>query len=249
MRAASTPSPDGPDDGPYDGPYDGPLHDPVGGALRGHHASYAVSAGSAVRYHPDVAPFAALAPDPGPGDWADLAQLLGPGGGAALIAPPPLPDGWSELMSFRGLRMVAPDARALRVTSDDLDATTLHPDRDGQEVADLVRRTEPGPFGPRTMELGRFLGVRQDGQLVALAGERMHPLGWTEISAVCTDPSARGQGLATRLVAAVTAGIHARGEGAFLHVLETNTAAVRVYERLGFTVHRTVHIVVVTPPP
>ncbi len=203
-----------------------------------------------MRYHRDIAPFAALAPDPGSGDWADLAELLGPDDGAALMDPPALPGGWSALMTFSVLRMVsaAPGAAA-SVVGDDIEVTTLHTDRDADEVADLVRRTEPGPFGPRTMELGRFVGMRQQGRLVAMAGERMHPPGWTEVSAVCTDPSARGRGLASRLVAAVTAGIHARGEGAFLHVLETNAAAVGVYARLGFTVHRTVPVVVVSPPP
>ncbi len=226
----------------------------MGDALRGHHASYAVSFGSALRYHPDMGPFAALAPDPGPGDWADLARLVGPDDGVALMEPPPLPDGWSAPMTFRTLRMASPGPgpgpgpKAPRVSGDDGEVVALHTESDGDEVTDLVRRTEPGPFGPRTMELGHFLGVRQQGRLVAMAGERMHPRGWTEISAVCTDPSARGQGLASRLVAAVTAGIHARGEGAFLHVLATNQGAARVYAGLGFTVHRTLDIVVVRPP-
>jgi predicted GNAT family acetyltransferase len=106
-------------------------------------------------------------------------------------------------------------------------------------MLDLVARTEPGPFRKRTIELGTYLGIRRDGRLIAMAGERLHPPGWTEISAVCTDPGYRGHGLATRLVRAVAAGIRARGETPFLHAAADNTYAIRMYERLGFTLRRT----------
>ncbi|MGW4668758.1 GNAT family N-acetyltransferase [Streptosporangium sandarakinum] len=101
-------------------------------------------------------------------------------------------------------------------------------------MLDLVARTQPGPFWPRTCELGTYLGVRDNGTLVAMAGERLRPPGWTEISAVCTAPEARGQGHAARLVSALVARIAARGERPFLHVAGTNTGAIALYERLGF---------------
>ena len=85
---------------------------------------------------------------------------------------------------------------------------------DVPEMLDLVERTQPGPFLARTVELGTYLGIRRDGRLVAMAGERLHPPGFTEISAVCTDAAYRGQGLATRLVRAVAAGIRRRGRDA-----------------------------------
>ena len=66
-----------------------------------------------------------------------------------------------------------------------------------------------------------------------MAGERLHPEGWTEISAVCTDEDWRGHGLAGRLIQAVGAGIRARGEIPFLHALATNPA-IGLYEKLGF---------------
>jgi predicted GNAT family acetyltransferase len=105
-------------------------------------------------------------------------------------------------------------------------------------MLDLVRRTKPGPFLSRTIELGNYLGIRRDGALVAMAGERLHPPGWTEISAVCTDVAFRGQGLAARLVKAVAAGIRHRGETPFLHAAGNNTNAIRLYQTLGFTLRR-----------
>ena len=61
----------------------------------------------------------------------------------------------------------------------------------------------------------------------------MHPPGWTEISAVCTDPAHRGQGLAARLVRAVAVGIREHGDVPFLHAAADNHAGIRLYERLG----------------
>jgi GNAT superfamily N-acetyltransferase len=109
---------------------------------------------------------------------------------------------------------------------------------DVPEMLDLTARTEPGPFLPRTYELGTYLGIRRRGRLVALAGERLHPDGWTEISAVCTDEAWRGQGLATRLIRAVGAGIRARGDIPFLHAVATNPA-IGLYEQLGFRLRKT----------
>ena len=117
---------------------------------------------------------------------------------------------------------------------------------DVPEMIDLVVRTEPGPFLPRTVELGDYLGIRRGGALVAMAGERMRPQGWTEISAVCTDPDYRGQGLASRLMGALIAAIQLRSERVFLHVLATNTGAIGLYEELGFRVRETATLTVVT---
>jgi predicted GNAT family acetyltransferase len=107
-------------------------------------------------------------------------------------------------------------------------------DRDAADMLALATLTEPGPFLPRTHHMGRFFGIRIDGRLAAMAGERFHFPGYTEVSAVCTHPDFRGRGLARRLSRHVAAGIAARGETAFLHAWKSNDAAIALYRSLGF---------------
>ncbi len=102
-------------------------------------------------------------------------------------------------------------------------------------MMDLIKRTEPGPFFPRTIELGGYLGLRIDGELVAMAGRRINPPGWVEISAVCTAPNHRGNGYAARLVRAVAAGIRDENQLPFLHASGENVNAIRLYESMGFS--------------
>ena len=112
----------------------------------------------------------------------------------------------------------------------------------------LVELTQPGPFRPRTIELGHYFGVFDDGELIAMAGERLQTPEFTEVSAVCTHPSARGRGLAAALSHHVATGILARGQTPILHVAEANVSARRVYERLGFVVRRELEFVAVETP-
>ncbi|GAA1096859.1 MULTISPECIES: GNAT family N-acetyltransferase [Kitasatospora] len=213
-----------------------PLDNPVRAALAGPHALFAGRFGRLLHYPADVTPFLGMPDEPGAEDWADAAVLAGPGGHvvtAAVSVPPPAD--WQVTFRIEGIQLVdegvaaAPDPEAVRLGPADV-----------PEMLALVERTRPGPFLPRTVELGSYLGIRRDGVLVAMAGERFHPPGHTEISAVCTDDAHRGQGLGTRLVRAVAAGIRARGERPFLHVAEDNTGALRLYESLGFRVRRSV---------
>lgn len=141
------------------------------------------------------------------------------------------PDNWEVVSEFEGVQMTAQHVAAI----DDPDAVERGDD-DVPEMLELVRETDPGPFLKRTIELGRYLEIRRGGELVAMAGERLHFEGWREVSVVCTAPSHRGQGLASRLVSALVSGIHERSERAFLNVLSTNTDAIRLYEQLGFCV-------------
>ncbi|MFJ8750147.1 GNAT family N-acetyltransferase [Streptomyces sp. NPDC102441] len=212
-----------------------PLDNPARASLTGPHAHFAERYGRILRYHPDVTPWLALPDVPDPQDWADVAALAGPGASVTLTAfrePPPAD--WEIVFQAEGVQLVDESVDA----APDPEAVLLGP-ADVPDMLALVERTRPGPFLPRTVELGTYLGIRRAGVLVAMAGERLHPPGWTEISAVCTDSSVRGQGLATRLVRAVAHGVRERGETPFLHAAASNTSAIRLYESLGFTLRRT----------
>jgi predicted GNAT family acetyltransferase len=119
---------------------------------------------------------------------------------------------------------------------------------DSPEMLALARLTEPGPFEAETWRMGRFFGVRRDGRLVAMAGQRMHPPGFVELSGVCTHPDARGEGLATRLTNHVTRAILAGGETPFLHAWADNTGAIALYERLGYRMYRQMNVAVFARP-
>ncbi|MFR0355886.1 GNAT family N-acetyltransferase [Streptomyces sediminimaris] len=215
------------------------LDDPVGESLRGHHCPLGRRLGRAAAYLPEVATFCAVSADPGPADWADLARLLGPGGFADMFSSPavPPPD-WEQVFVLEGRQMVLPDGSGPG-QADVSDVVELGAS-DGPDMLALVARTRPGPFRPRTHELGTYLGIRDSGRLVAMAGERLRPPGWAEISAVCTAPEARGKGHAARLVGALVARVLARDERPFLHVAEANTGAITLYERLGFETRKPV---------
>jgi ribosomal protein S18 acetylase RimI-like enzyme len=215
------------------GPSSLPLDNPAFASLAGPHARFAERRGNAARYPVDVSPFVALPASPDAQDWADLAALAGPGALVPLVGARELPSAWEPGFLIPGVQLVDESV----VTSPDDEAIRLTP-ADVPEMLALVDRTRPGPFLPRTIELGTYLGIRRGGQLIAMAGERMHPPGWTEISAVCTDPAYRGQGLGTRLVHAVAYGIRERGDTPFMHAAADNTNAIRLYESLGFRLRR-----------
>ncbi|WP_067170420.1 GNAT family N-acetyltransferase [Microtetraspora niveoalba] len=212
------------------------LDDPVGESLRGLHAHLARRLGRTATYLPGVATFAAVSADPDAAEWADLARLLGRGELADMFSRPatPPPD-WEPVFVLEGRQMIWPDSGRPGHPHAETDTGVVELEADSvPEMLDLVARAQPGPFWPRTHELGTYLGIRDNGTLVAMAGERLRPPGWTEISAVCTAPEARGRGHAARLVSALVARIVSRNERPFLHVAEANTGAIALYERLGF---------------
>ncbi|MFI5972002.1 GNAT family N-acetyltransferase [Streptomyces sp. NPDC051452] len=219
------------------------LDNAVWAALAGPHAHLAERHGRAARYRPDTYDCAALADPADPAAWSDLHTLVGPGNTVRIKSVRQVPDGWEIVAAGAGVQLVDTGLRA----EADPQAVRLGL-ADVPEILDLVGRTRPGPFLRRTVEMGTYLGIRHGGRLVALAGERLRLPGWTEISAVCTDPGHRGRGLATRLVRAVAAGIRDRGETPFLHAAADNTRAVRLYESIGFAPRRRSPILRVRAP-
>lgn len=221
------------------------LDNPVYAALSGAHARFAQVRGRARRYPIDVAPLFALPSQPSARDWQDAAGLVVSGTYAAVLhSGAERPPGWTTIRTFDVVQMIG--ERVIGV--DCLQAISVGA-TDVPEMLELVAETEPGPFLNRTIELGRYLGIRCHGALVAMAGERLRFDGWTEISGVCTLPTHRDHGLASRLVGALIAGIQLRSQRAFLHVLSTNTTAIRLYQELGFRARRSAAITVMTPEP
>jgi ribosomal protein S18 acetylase RimI-like enzyme len=219
-------------------PDEAPLENPVYSALCGPQARFAEARGRVRRYQPDVAPFLGLPAEPTAQDWLDAAELLGPGSFAAVaLAGAQPPPGWRTAGELDLVQMVGEHARGVPCP----EAVELGAE-DVREMLELIARTEPGPFLARTVELGDYIGIHADGALVAMAGERMRVEGWTEISAVCTDPGHRGRGLASRLMGELVARIHARSEGVFLHALATNAGAIRLYQELGFRVRQSARL-------
>ena len=221
-----------------------PLDNPARAALLGPQAHLAERCGAVLRYAADISSFVGLPDEPGRSDWSDLAKLTGAGGVAATAGVPAVPPaGWQLLMTVDAVQLTGELVAAIP----DAEAIPLGP-ADVPEMLDLVARTRPGPFLPRTIVLGGYVGIRRDGALVAMAGERLRPPGWAEISAVCTDPAFRGKGLAARLTLAVAAAITARGEQPFLHAASDNVAALKLYESLGFRLRRPATFVVARAP-
>jgi len=216
-----------------------PLDDPVRTALAGPQRAIAARAGRVARYPADIGPFGALPDDPTDADWRDLASLTP--GSVVLVGAVEPPAGWRG-PRLGGLQMVLPDDVELPAPAVD----PLGP-ADVDAMIALVERTRPGPFERRTIELGRYIGVHEGDELVAMAGERMRPPGWTEISAVCVAPERRGQGLARRVVSAVVAGIRDRGDRAMLHVAAHNDGAIALYESMGFVRRREITLSLLAP--
>jgi predicted GNAT family acetyltransferase len=219
-----------------------PLDRPVWSALTGRHAHLAQGdPHSALRYPSDIEPFGAT-PDDRPAQLQALGALTARDNAVALverhrvIAPSGLVAMIEEPVHQMTARRLAPP--------EDVDGVVELGDADAAGMQALAELTQPGPFHARTHMLGGFVGVRENGRLIAMTGERMRAPGFTEISAVCTHPDARGRGLAARLMRVVAHRIVARGEELFLHVYPHNGSAIAVYERLGFRHRATLHLTV-----
>lgn len=214
-------------------------------SLTGPHAHLAIG-NDLVRHYPrDVSPFVGVRSWHDPEVWDAVAALLpGEQVGISFTDPVELPAGWEIVGQGAGVQLVETDRLPTRP---DDEAVLLGAD-DAPEMLALVARNQPGPFLPRTYVMGRYIGIRREGRLVAMAGERLHPEGWTEISAVATDVEHRGQGLASRLVLDVAHHIRERGDRAMMHAAASNTGAIRIYERLGFDLRRRTEFVAVQVP-
>jgi ribosomal protein S18 acetylase RimI-like enzyme len=202
--------------------------------LTGPHARFASGTGAVRRYARGFSPIVGFA-DPGRPDFDALAALCDPGepfycDGWSGAAPP----GW-DIGADTTMFKMAWDG-ALPGEDEAPDAIALG-NAQREEAMALTALTRPGPFGPRTIELGDYFGIVDGGKLVAMAGERMHAGALREISGVCTHPDFQGRGFARRLMRKLVRRQVLRGETPFLHVMRDNEAARALYERMGFRTH------------
>jgi len=220
------------------------LDRPVWATLRDQ-SHWGLGDGRARRFEPDINCFAATS-DESADSLRALAALVQPGDDRVYVLQVPpiaVPSGLQAAKVAQGVQMVA----TRRLQADD--KAQVLGDADAPEMLTLAALTQPGPFLARTHTMGRFIGLRVNGRLAAMAGERLRFPGHVELSGVCTHPDFRGRGLARRLSAAVAADIQRRGEQPFLHAWSMNIAAIALYESLGFEVRTAVHVAVLQRGP
>jgi GNAT superfamily N-acetyltransferase len=230
-----------------------PFENPVWNALHSVHSGLAVGDRTAVAYPADVAPFAALA-DTRHSDLVPLEPLIAPGDHVYIIGAEPQPT--------KNLR-VGPVVPCLQmflnvsptVASSSDSPASLWPQScenippilrmtpaDAPDMVALTDLAFPGFFRPRTYAMGTYYGVRLDGQLVAMAGERLAVDEYRELSAVCTHPNHVGRGYARRLMHRLIRDHAEAGLKSYLHVRTNNSRAIPIYERMGFAAARTVTV-------
>lgn len=225
-----------------------PLDNIIWHALTTRQKEFAQVCGETRRFVADVGPLAGFS-EPGDKNYEALAELAGEGVIALFLESPFQPrPGWRVIKGAPLIQMVYRDGVVMDGAAPDASSSLVQPlgGADNDEMIALATLTQPGPFGPRTRELGSFFGIRQQGKLVAMAGERMKVSGHTEISAVCTHPHHLGKGHAAALINKVMQGIIARGETPFLHSRGDNKRAIELYTRLGFRERWSGHFVVLT---
>jgi len=222
-----------------------PLDNVIWQALTTRQAQFAETFNTARRFIREVTSLAAFG-EPSIEGYASLAGLVGERGTSAVFLDKPYQarDGWEYVGGASLLEMVcengSADASSCNHTPEMIELGV----QDSPEMVELTALTKPGPFGTRTHELGYYVGIREGGKLVAMAGERLKVPGYTEVSAVCTHSDHGGKGYARALMLDVMKRIRERGEKPFLHVRQDNTRAVGLYEKLGFKTRVVLHYAV-----
>jgi ribosomal protein S18 acetylase RimI-like enzyme len=225
-----------------------PLENVIWQALTTRQAHFAESCDGARRFLREVTLLSAFH-EPGDDGYSSLARLAGPGGTAAIFLDRPYAarPGWEYIAGAPLLQMVCENGvHSHASASEALESRIVELGaEDSPDMLALTSLTKPGPFSTRTHELGYYVGIREGGKLVAMAGERLKAPGYTEVSAVCTHPDHVGKGYAAALMSEVMHAIRKRGEKPFLHVRSDNARAIALYERLGFRIRWEGHFAVI----
>jgi ribosomal protein S18 acetylase RimI-like enzyme len=188
----------------------------------------------------EVSPFIGLK-EPTESNFQLLYDTLPFAGFFNLISPEEIsiPAPWKVAKHIKVLQMVQNKPLATIATSHEIIDLGEH---NVPEMLALTQLTNPGPFATRTIDFGYYQGIFSNDELVAMAGQRMNPYQYAEISAVCTHPDHLGKGYAKQLLLNQTQRIKAAGNTPFLHVLSANERAIQVYETMGFETRRELSI-------
>jgi ribosomal protein S18 acetylase RimI-like enzyme len=213
-----------------------PLDTPIWTALTTKQAQLAHTSALARRFQPEMTLLGALAVNTAMA-FDSLAQLIQRDSvNLYFISPPQIPTGWEIVRAVELRQMVQetetppPDPQR-SATPEIIELTPA----DVPEMSVVYTATRPGRMlCPRIQKLGQFLGVREEGKLVAMGGLRLHIAGYREITTVATRPGHEGRGYATAVVRALVERVRLRGERPFLTVRTDNTRAIEIYRRLGF---------------
>ena len=223
-----------------------PLDRQIGSALTGRHAEFAESNAMAIRYAPDIHPFA-CGLDDGAESMRAVAALASPGDTQILlqsdeIVPPP---SFVISVTAEAVQMVA--VGPVPVIEDE--RIVKLGEADAADMLELATLTKPGPFTMRALALGNFWGIREKGHLIAMAGERLKVAGMTEVSGVCTHPDFRSKGLGKLMTQYAAGKISATQELPFLHTYSSNRPAIVLYEKIGFRIRTSMHVALMTRHP
>jgi ribosomal protein S18 acetylase RimI-like enzyme len=211
------------------------LENPIWQAATTRQRHLAYGEGPARRFFSEVLPMAALENHSSEA-VAALTAIVAPGERVWIFEEPPRldPQQWRETTRIPGFQMACDRLLSEAGRSNGPASVMLDPVADAEKIVALKEIAFPGFFGPRTPEMGRYRGIHVNGELVAMAGERLALPGYREVSAICTHPAHLGHGYAQRLTREATAAILGDGDIPFLHVAGGNGAAIHIYEQLGF---------------
>jgi predicted GNAT family acetyltransferase len=217
------------------------LDRPIWSSLATRHLEFSLGSGHARRYLPALLPFVAV-PDEGGESLASIANLFNSGEQLITLQKPEpaVPASLQVIMRAHAVQMVA----ATPMTAFDDERIVPLTERDSAEMLDLATVTRPGPFTLKAQRLGRFWGVKLEGRLVAMAGERWTQPGFTELSGVCTHPDLQGKGFGRLMSRFVAGQIAASGDTPYLHCYATNSNAIALYRSIGFELRSEMHVAV-----
>ena len=218
------------------------LERPAWSALTTRHAALSEGGDLARRYQPSIVPFAA-ARDDSEESLRALGELAGPDESLLVVQADEivLPRGFGAVSAGFGVQMILRRTPP-KVSDDRIERLT---DADAPKMLELATLTKPGPFSLKAQSLGEFFGVKVDGRLIAMAGERMKQDGFTEVSGVCIHPDFQGRGLGKLLSVFMAHRVLERGETPYLHAYATNSAAIGLYESIGFELRSMMNVAVI----